>query len=65
GGGVTGRVRVHEVAPHTDHLDQAVGLGLRGGHGDDESDGRLTWLTEDEMVWGDGDAAPPPVLGGN
>ena len=40
-------------------------LGGRGGHGDDESDGRLTWLTEDEMVWGDGDAAPPPVLGGN
>ncbi|MDM4784621.1 MULTISPECIES: hypothetical protein [unclassified Micromonospora] len=40
-------------------------LGGRGGHGDDESDGRLTWLTEDEMVWGDGDTAPPPVLGGN
>ncbi|MEU4788957.1 WXG100 family type VII secretion target [Micromonospora tulbaghiae] len=40
-------------------------LGGRGGQGDDESDGRLTWLTEDEMVWGDGDAAPPPVLGGN
>ncbi|MEU4661655.1 hypothetical protein AB0F83_07880, partial [Micromonospora chalcea] len=40
-------------------------LGGRGSHGDDESDGRLTWLTEDEMVWGDGDGAPPPVLGGN
>ncbi|MFC0097706.1 WXG100 family type VII secretion target [Micromonospora marina] len=40
-------------------------LGGRGGYGDDESDGRLTWLTEDEMVWGDGDAAPPPVLGGS
>ncbi|WFE33422.1 WXG100 family type VII secretion target [Micromonospora sp. WMMD975] len=40
-------------------------LGARGGHDDDESDGRLTWLTEDEMVWGDGGAAPPPVLGGN
>ena len=40
-------------------------LGGRGSHGDDESDGRLTWLTEDEMVWSDGDGAPPPVLGGN
>ncbi|WP_433284760.1 WXG100 family type VII secretion target [Micromonospora sp. CA-244673] len=39
-------------------------LGARGGE-DDESDGRLTWLTEDEMVWSDGEAAPPPVLGGN
>ncbi|WP_254188952.1 hypothetical protein [Micromonospora sp. WMMB482] len=32
-------------------------LGGRGGHGDDESDGRLTWLTEDEMVWA---TATPP-----
>lgn len=40
-------------------------LGSRGNHEDDESEGRLTWLTEDEMVWGDGGAAPPPVLGGN
>ncbi|MEU4477185.1 WXG100 family type VII secretion target [Micromonospora sp. NPDC023966] len=39
-------------------------LGARGGE-DDESDGRLTWLTEDEMVWSDGETAPPPVLGGN
>ncbi|WFE38166.1 WXG100 family type VII secretion target [Micromonospora sp. WMMD998] len=40
-------------------------LGARGGHDDDETDGRLTWLTEDDMVWGDGNAAPPPVLDGN
>ncbi|MFU8870906.1 WXG100 family type VII secretion target [Micromonospora sp. SL4-19] len=38
-------------------------LGARGGHDDDESDERLTWLTEDEMVWGDGRSAAPPVLG--
>ncbi|MFC3503979.1 WXG100 family type VII secretion target [Micromonospora krabiensis] len=39
-------------------------LGGRGGqHDDDENDERLTWLTEDEMVWQDGRAAPPPVLG--
>ena len=36
--------------------------GTRGTH-DDDADGRLTWLTEDDMVWGDGAAAAPPVLG--
>ncbi|MEU7998720.1 WXG100 family type VII secretion target [Micromonospora sp. NPDC049060] len=36
--------------------------GARGTH-DDDADGRLTWLTEDDMVWGDGAAAAPPVLG--
>ncbi|MGR6316899.1 WXG100 family type VII secretion target [Micromonospora soli] len=38
-------------------------LGKHGEHDDDESDERFTWLTEDEMVWGDGRSAPPPVLG--
>ncbi|MGC4768590.1 hypothetical protein ACLQ25_06330 [Micromonospora sp. DT44] len=38
-------------------------LGGRGRAEDDESDDRLTWLTEDEMVWGDGGDAAPPVLG--
>ncbi|PWR11443.1 hypothetical protein DKT68_05740 [Micromonospora acroterricola] len=40
--------------------------GVLGGHGrseGDESDERLTWLTEDEMVWRDGGDAPPSVLG--
>ncbi|MEH1166346.1 WXG100 family type VII secretion target [Micromonospora sp. CPCC 205539] len=40
--------------------------GVLGGHGrpeDDESDERLTWLTEDEMVWRDRGDAAPPVLG--
>ncbi|MFI0794244.1 WXG100 family type VII secretion target [Micromonospora rubida] len=40
--------------------------GVLGGHGrpgEDESDERLTWLTEDEMVWGNGDTGAPPVLG--
>ncbi|GAB3067144.1 WXG100 family type VII secretion target [Micromonospora schwarzwaldensis] len=40
-------------------------LGARGNSDDDESEGRLTWLLEDEMVWGDGRAAPPPVLDGH
>ncbi|MFE9692584.1 WXG100 family type VII secretion target [Micromonospora sp. NPDC005806] len=39
-------------------------LGKHGEHDEDESDERFTWLTEDEMVWGDGRSAPPPVLGG-
>ncbi|MEU8086231.1 WXG100 family type VII secretion target [Micromonospora sp. NPDC049101] len=42
------------------------GSGVLGGRGrseDDDSDERLTWLTEDEMVWGDGADAAPPVLG--
>ncbi|MET8229754.1 WXG100 family type VII secretion target [Micromonospora sp. NPDC005298] len=40
-------------------------LGGRGRPDEDESDERLTWLTEDEMVWRDGEAAAPPVLGTN
>ncbi|MEU4474436.1 hypothetical protein [Micromonospora sp. NPDC023888] len=42
------------------------GAGVLGGRGrpeDDDSDERLTWLTEDEMVWHDGGHAAPPVLG--
>lgn len=38
-------------------------LGGRGQHDDDTSDDRLTWLTEDDMVWQDGADAAPPVLG--
>jgi hypothetical protein len=40
-------------------------LGGRGESDGEESDERLTWLTEDEMVWGDGGSALPPVLGTN
>lgn len=39
----------------------AVPLGTAKGK--DERDERLTWLTEDEIVWQDGGDAPPPVLG--
>jgi WXG100 family type VII secretion target len=38
-------------------------LGRHGQHAEDETDEHLTWLTEDEMVWGDGRSAPPSVLG--
>ncbi|MGC4865327.1 WXG100 family type VII secretion target [Micromonospora sp. DT53] len=40
--------------------------GVLGGHGraqDDDSDERMTWLTEDEMVWQGDDKPAPPVLG--
>ncbi|MEU1587384.1 hypothetical protein [Micromonospora sp. NPDC005710] len=38
-------------------------LGGRGQAQDDDSDERLTWLTEDEMVWQGNEKAAPPVLG--
>jgi hypothetical protein len=37
------------------------GKGLTGT--DEEDDERLTWLTEDEMVWGQNRPAAPPILG--
>jgi uncharacterized protein YukE len=37
--------------------------GTAGPGQDDEPDERLTWLTEDEMVWGDDEGSPPAVLG--
>ncbi|GAB7050228.1 WXG100 family type VII secretion target [Catenuloplanes indicus] len=40
----------------------AGGRGLAGE--DDDADERTTWLTEDDMVWGQDGSAPPPVLGG-
>ncbi|GAA4569142.1 hypothetical protein GCM10023176_25050 [Micromonospora coerulea] len=54
--GVTGRSAMAGA-------NRAGVLGGRGEHDAEESDERLTWLTEDEMVWGDGGSAPPPVLG--
>jgi WXG100 family type VII secretion target len=38
-------------------------LGKHGQRDQDETNEHLTWLTEDEMVWGDGQSAPPSVLG--
>jgi hypothetical protein len=43
---------------------RGAGPAARGtGDGDDEEQ-YDTWLTEDDMVWGDDENAPPPVLGG-
>ncbi|MEH1098090.1 WXG100 family type VII secretion target [Micromonospora sp. CPCC 205561] len=39
-----------------------LGAG-QGPHDDDNADGRMTWLTEDDMVWGNGADAAPPVVG--
>ncbi|WP_433315411.1 hypothetical protein ACQP0U_02575 [Micromonospora sp. CA-269861] len=38
-------------------------LGGQGRAQDDDSDERLTWLTEDEMVWQGDEKAGPSVLG--
>ncbi len=40
---------------------RGAGAGRRGGEG--ESDEYTTWLTEDDMVWGDDDRAGPDVIG--
>ncbi|TDC75742.1 WXG100 family type VII secretion target [Micromonospora sp. KC606] len=40
-------------------------IGGRDEHGEDATGERMTWLTEDEMVWGDGGSSVPPVLGGD
>jgi uncharacterized protein YukE len=37
----------------------AAAAGSSGRGEDDEPDERTTWLTEDDMDWGGGDAAPP------
>jgi hypothetical protein len=38
---------------------------VTGGRGqEDEPDEHLTWLTEDDMVWGGDETVPPSVLGG-
>jgi hypothetical protein len=41
-----------------------LGGGQGGGHGYGDDDGRSTWLQEDDDVWGAGNNAPPPVIGG-
>ncbi|WP_433047817.1 WXG100 family type VII secretion target [Dactylosporangium sp. CS-033363] len=48
-------------------------LGINRGTGaagarrgaDDEDEEHRTWLTEDEMVWGDDQSTAPPVVGGD
>jgi hypothetical protein len=41
-----------------------LGGGHGGGHGFGDEDDRSTWLQEDDDVWGAGNNAPPPVIGG-
>jgi uncharacterized protein YukE len=61
------------VIGRTDANRAATGIGSKGGRphavgpglagtGEDEPDERTTWLTEDDMDWGGGDA-PPAVFG--
>ena len=44
--------------------DRAAAAG-RGQDDGDEPDERLTWLVEDDMVWGGNEPSAPPVLGGS
>jgi hypothetical protein len=44
---------------------RGVGPAARGTGDGDEEEQYDTWLTEDDMVWGDDENAPPPVLGGS
>ncbi|MEV4513977.1 hypothetical protein AB0K00_34090 [Dactylosporangium sp. NPDC049525] len=44
---------------------RGVGPAARGNADGDEEEQYDTWLTEDDMVWGDDENAPPPVLGGS
>ncbi|MFF5176543.1 hypothetical protein ACFY2Q_00750 [Micromonospora sp. NPDC000316] len=65
-GETTGRAAAGSGQPGSGRAAGTKRPGILGGHGqpaDDESDERLTWLTEDEMVWRDGGDAAPPVLG--
>lgn len=43
--------------------DQRAATRGAGPGAEGETDEYLTWLTEDEMVWGEEDDAPPSVLG--
>lgn len=47
----------------TESAARAGAVGLGGQSDEDEEAQRRTWLTEDDMVWSDGQRVPPPVLG--
>lgn len=55
-------VRANRPALGTANANRAAVTG-RGDAVDDEPDEHLTWLVEDEMVWGADASAPPAVLG--
>ena len=57
-----GAARANRAATGTGNANRAV-AGNRGQAVDDEPDEHLTWLVEDEMVWGNDASAPPAVLG--
>jgi uncharacterized protein YukE len=42
----------------------SVNSAGRGTDQDADHDERMTWLTEDEMVWGDDESSAPAVIGG-
>jgi uncharacterized protein YukE len=62
GGSAGGAGEPHSAAGSRLAGRQAASGSGRGEGGDDEPDERMTWLTEDDMVWG-AEAAPPSLLG--
>lgn len=49
--------------PGTAGRPGVLGGGQHGQPDEDEGDDRLTWLTEDDLVWRDDNNGVPPVLG--
>ncbi|MEV6349559.1 hypothetical protein [Actinoplanes sp. NPDC051851] len=69
GGGLGGSGGVGDGRSAAGSIGRGAGTGSGrsasghgSGHGDDEADEHMTWLTEDDMVWGGGEA-PDGVLG--
>lgn len=63
--------RATTVVSQSGTASRATGAAARGAapmgrmpRQDDQQDERLTWLTEDDLVWQSNDDVPPPVLGG-
>jgi hypothetical protein len=65
-GGVDARreLGINQNRAATGNLNRSgAGSGRGTADGDHDPDERLTWLTEDDMVWSDGEPVAPPVLG--
>ncbi|WP_428962410.1 WXG100 family type VII secretion target [Micromonospora fluostatini] len=63
--GATGNSPAHRSGMVGGTANRAGVLGGRGSGDQEDPDGRLTWLTEDEMVWQDARSTAPAVLDGN
>ena len=46
-----------------EHANRSAYAGRGANPTDEDEDERTTWLTEDEIVWGQTKDTPPPILG--